>query len=74
MPPAAKPAKPAPHPTVKSRVIRGENLAALRKLKSASVQLIYIDPPFNTGTTQHRPRIKTVRDAAGDRTGFGGHR
>jgi site-specific DNA-methyltransferase (adenine-specific) len=38
------------------------------------VQLIYIDPPFNTGTTQRRTRLKTVRDEAGDRTGFGGHR
>jgi site-specific DNA-methyltransferase (adenine-specific) len=54
--------------------LRGENLAALRKLPSASVQLIYIDPPFNTGTTQQRPRLKTIRDEAGDRTGFGGHR
>ncbi len=57
-----------------NRILRSENLAALRRLPSASVQLIYIDPPFNTGTTQQRPRVKTVRDEAGDRTGFGGHR
>jgi site-specific DNA-methyltransferase (adenine-specific) len=57
-----------------NRIIRGENLAALRKLATGSVELIYIDPPFNTGTTQQRKRMKTVRDAAGDRTGFGGHR
>jgi site-specific DNA-methyltransferase (adenine-specific) len=57
-----------------NRIIRQENLAALRKLPSASVELIYIDPPFNTGTTQQRKRIRTVRDVAGDRTGFGGHR
>jgi len=57
-----------------NRILHSENLAALRTLPSASVELIYIDPPFNTGTTQRRPRLKTVRDAAGDRTGFGGHR
>jgi len=60
--------------TVLSRIIRQENLAALRKLPTGSVPLIYIDPPFNTGTTQKRQRMKTVRDADGDRTGFGGHR
>jgi site-specific DNA-methyltransferase (adenine-specific) len=57
-----------------NRILKSENLKALRKLPSESVQLIYIDPPFNTGTTQQRARIKTVRDDAGDRTGFGGHR
>ncbi len=38
------------------------------------MELIYIDPPFNTGTTQQRPRLRTIRDPNGDRTGFGGHR
>jgi site-specific DNA-methyltransferase (adenine-specific) len=57
-----------------NRIIRQENLAALRKLPAASVQLIYIDPPFNTGVQQKRTRMRTVRDAEGDRTGFGGHR
>jgi len=57
-----------------NRILHSENLAALRTLPSASVELIYVDPPFNTGTTQQRPQIKTVRDADGDRTGFGGHR
>lgn len=57
-----------------NRIIRQENLAALRKLPSASVPLIYIDPPFNTGVRQKRTRIRAVRDVSGDRTGFGGHR
>ena len=57
-----------------NRILHAENLTALRTLPSASVELIYIDPPFNTGTTQSRPHLKTVRDDAGDRTGFGGHR
>jgi site-specific DNA-methyltransferase (adenine-specific) len=38
------------------------------------VALIYIDPPFNTGRRQTRLRMKTVRDEAGDRVGFGGRR
>ncbi|HEY1743945.1 MAG TPA: site-specific DNA-methyltransferase [Granulicella sp.] len=57
-----------------NRILHSENLAALRSLPDASVQLIYVDPPFNTGTTQQRTRMKTIRDDAGDRTGFGGNR
>ena len=56
------------------KILQGENLAILQTLPDASVDLIYIDPPFNTGTTQARPRMKTVADANGDRTGFGGRR
>jgi site-specific DNA-methyltransferase (adenine-specific) len=57
-----------------NKILHSENLAALREFASESVDLIYIDPPFNTGTTQKRPRLRTVRDEAGDRTGFGGRR
>jgi site-specific DNA-methyltransferase (adenine-specific) len=57
-----------------NEILHSENLTALRAQPSASVELIYIDPPFNTGTTQQRPRIKAIRDEAGDRTGFGGRR
>ena len=57
-----------------NQILQAENLTALRTLPSGSIPLIYIDPPFNTGTTQQRPRLKTVRDDAGDRTGFGGKR
>ena len=31
-----------------------DNLAVLRDIPSASVDLIYIDPPFNTGKVQQR--------------------
>jgi site-specific DNA-methyltransferase (adenine-specific) len=55
-------------------ILEGENLAALRSLPDASIELIYVDPPFNTGVTQKRARIRTVRDVDGDRTGFGGNR
>jgi site-specific DNA-methyltransferase (adenine-specific) len=57
-----------------NRIVHGDNLDVLRGLESASVPLIYIDPPFNTGRRQSRPQMKTVRDEAGDRTGFGGRR
>ncbi|MBL8045843.1 MAG: site-specific DNA-methyltransferase [Anaerolineales bacterium] len=56
------------------RVYFGDNLAVLQKMPAASVRLIYIDPPFNTGKAQSRPQLKTVRDANGDRVGFKGER
>ena len=52
----------------------GDNLDIMRGLPEASFDLIYVDPPFNTGKTQARSRIQTVRDPNGDRNGFGGQR
>lgn len=49
-----------------------DNLAVLRDLPSCSVDLVYIDPPFNTQKVQARTQIKTVRSAQGDRKGFQG--
>ena len=57
-----------------NRVIHSDNLAFLRDMKSESIDLIYIDPPFNTGKIQERSVLKTSEDADGDRTGFGGKR
>jgi len=57
-----------------NRILMGDNLRALAAMPSGSVELIYIDPPFNTGRRQTRLRMKTVRDDAGDRVGFGGNR
>ena len=57
-----------------NRIVQGDNLEVLRAMPSGSVALIYIDPPFNTGRRQTRLRMKTVRDEAGDRIGFGGRR
>jgi site-specific DNA-methyltransferase (adenine-specific) len=56
------------------RIVLGDNLEVLRDLPDACARLIYIDPPFNTGRTQSRMSLRTVRDDAGDRTGFGGRR
>jgi len=52
----------------------GDNLSILKDFSDGSFDLIYIDPPFNTGKTQSRTRIRTVRDAEGDRKGFQGQR
>ncbi len=52
----------------------GDNLPILRRLPSGLADLIYIDPPFNTGRRQSRTRLSTVRDENGDRTGFHGRR
>ena len=57
-----------------NKIIHSDNLPVLKGLPTGSVPLIYIDPPFNTGKRQARTRMKTVRDEAGDRTGFGGKR
>jgi site-specific DNA-methyltransferase (adenine-specific) len=55
-------------------VIEGDNLAVLPLLPMHRFQLIYIDPPFNTGTRQQRKVLQTHRDETGDRIGFGGNR
>lgn len=51
-----------------------DNVEVLPTLPSEGFELIYIDPPFNTGRTQARPQLRTVRDVDGDRTGFKGQR
>ncbi|HEU67701.1 MAG TPA: site-specific DNA-methyltransferase [Candidatus Acetothermia bacterium] len=51
-----------------------ENTDILKSLPSASVDLIYIDPPFNTGKVQQRAQLRTVQSNSGDRVGFQGRR
>jgi site-specific DNA-methyltransferase (adenine-specific) len=53
-------------------LVHGDNLPVLAGLPDASFQLIYIDPPFNTGRTQSRQTMTTVRAAGGARKGFQG--
>ncbi len=52
----------------------GDNLPIMKAMPAESVDLIYVDPPFNTGKVQARTRLKTTRDDNGDRTGFKGLR
>jgi site-specific DNA-methyltransferase (adenine-specific) len=60
--------------SMKNKIFLSDNLPVLRGMKSGTIDLIYIDPPFNTGKTQGRTRIKTIRSEDGDRTGFQGRR
>jgi len=56
------------------KIYYGDNLEVMRGFEEERVDLIYIDPPFNTGRRQERARIKAVGDDDGDRVGFGGRR
>jgi site-specific DNA-methyltransferase (adenine-specific) len=57
-----------------NKIYYGDNLPILQEMPSGSVDLIYIDPPFNTGRIQGRTQIKTERSSTGDRIGFQGER
>ncbi|MEP7357010.1 MAG: site-specific DNA-methyltransferase, partial [Anaerolineales bacterium] len=50
----------------------GDNLHVLAGLDSESVDLIYVDPPFNTGKYQKNTQIRVRQSANGDRKGFQG--
>ena len=52
----------------------GDNLPIMRGFPNETFDMIYIDPPFNTGRTQARTATRTIRDVNGDRTGFKGDR
>jgi len=52
----------------------GDNLPILRQMPAEMADLIYIDPPFNTGKIQRRASLLTKRDNNGDRIGFQGKR
>ncbi len=57
-----------------NRIYFGDNLPVLQALPAESVDLIYVDPPFNTGKRQSRIQIRTEQSEEGNRTGFGGRR
>jgi site-specific DNA-methyltransferase (adenine-specific) len=59
---------------MENRIYFGDNLTILKSLSDECVDLIYIDPPFNTGKLQKRTQISTIRSESGDRTGFSGNR
>lgn len=61
-------------PRPRARIVLADNMDLLPGLPAGGFSLIYIDPPFNTGQTQRRAQLRTVRDADGDRTGFKGQR
>lgn len=55
------------------RILLGDNLEWLPTLADQSFQMIYIDPPFNTGKVQARKTVRAIRDGEG-RKGFQGRR
>jgi len=50
----------------------GDNLAVMKSLPDESFQLIYMDPPFNTGRRQERQQMTSVQSESGSRMGFQG--
>jgi site-specific DNA-methyltransferase (adenine-specific) len=63
----------AVHPT-EDLILLGDNLELLPGFADESFQLVYIDPPFNTGGTQRRRTLETTAAVDGDRVGFQGRR
>jgi site-specific DNA-methyltransferase (adenine-specific) len=56
------------------QILLGDCLELLPGFAAQSFQLVYIDPPFNTGTTRVRRTLRAVRDDDGQHTGFQGRR
>jgi len=52
-------------------LIHGDSLAALGKVPDNAIDLIYIDPPFNTGKRQRLQSIE-LGEGDGERSGFQG--
>ncbi|MBV6396208.1 MAG: hypothetical protein HFACDABA_01802 [Anaerolineales bacterium] len=57
-----------------NRIYFGDNLPILKRISDESIDLIYIDPPFNTGKDQITVQIKTIKSKKGDRHGFQGNK
>jgi site-specific DNA-methyltransferase (adenine-specific) len=55
-------------------VIEGDNAQVLAALPEAAFDLIYVDPPFNTGRAQARRTVAVTEDPSAARVGFGGRR
>ncbi len=60
--------------TLENTLYFGDNLTVFKLIPDSSVQLVYIDPPFNTGREQQRSKVTTKRNNEGNRIGFKGER
>lgn len=56
-----------------NRVIHADNAAVLPLFDDASFTVIYLDPPFNTGRTQARQTMTSVRSDTGVFSGLNGN-
>ncbi len=55
-------------------LIAGDNAGVLAELPDACFDLIYLDPPFNTGRAQRRDTLSVSADPSAVRVGFGERR
>jgi site-specific DNA-methyltransferase (adenine-specific) len=57
-------------------IVAGDNAGVLARLPEGFFDVIYMDPPFNTGRAQARRTlaVEASADGSGDRVGFGGRR
>ncbi len=55
-----------------THLIEGDNLNVMRSLADGTFQVVYLDPPFNTGRRQERQTMSTQKSSTGTRVGFGG--
>lgn len=57
-----------------NRVIQADCLDVLPAFRDGAFGLVYLDPPFNTGSTRRHARMTAAADDNGARAGFGGRR
>jgi site-specific DNA-methyltransferase (adenine-specific) len=55
-------------------IVEGDCAFVLPRLPDASFQLVYLDPPFNTGRPRRHAQLSVRASPNGDRAGFGGRR
>jgi site-specific DNA-methyltransferase (adenine-specific) len=65
---------PTPGRPSTDEILLGDNLELLSRFCDGCFQLIYIDPPFNTGRSQRRITLSAQADPNGSRIGFNGRR
>ena len=57
---------------VAGEIYFGDNFTILKSMPAEEFQLIYIDPPFNTGREQVRTNRKSTQSESGSSAGFAG--
>ena len=55
-------------------IVSADNATAMSMLPAKWFDLVYMDPPFNTGRAQARRTLAVTADGDGGRVGFGGRR
>lgn len=60
--------------SIRDLVVEADNGELLPNLPSDFFQMVYLDPPFNTGRKQTRVSTKAIRNEQGNRIGFKGQR